>query len=82
MKLFLNGSDVISKSFYLELWRPSYSAELNHLCNFGRGHYGENSGKISVNLDQSLKEKVYARRMTDARLTTDKDRPQPSAQAS
>ena len=26
---------------YLELWWPFCSAEQNHLCNFGRGHYEE-----------------------------------------
>ena len=26
---------------YVELWQPFSSAELNHLCNFGRGHYEE-----------------------------------------
>ena len=26
---------------YLELWRPFHSAERNHLCQFGRGHYEE-----------------------------------------
>ena len=31
----------------LELWLPFCSAQPNHLCNFGRGHY-EN---ISVNID-------------------------------
>ena len=28
---------------FLELWRPSCSVEQNHLCNFGRGQYGEHS---------------------------------------
>ena len=31
---------VVYKISYLELLWPS-SAELNHLCNFGRGHYGK-----------------------------------------
>ena len=30
---------------YLELRRPSCSAELKHLCNFGRGCYGNDSVK-------------------------------------
>ena len=37
---------------YLELWRPSCSAEQDHLCNFGMGHYGEHSCEIILNLDQ------------------------------
>ena len=26
---------------YLELWQLLFSAERNHLCNFGRGYYEE-----------------------------------------
>ena len=37
---------------YLELWRPSCSVEKNHLCNFGRGHHGEHSCEVVLNLDQ------------------------------
>ena len=42
------------KDSYLELWQPSCSAEPNHLCNFGRGHYGEHSFEI-INLDQRFR---------------------------
>ena len=31
---------------HLELWRPLCSEELNHLCNFGRGHFRNNSVKL------------------------------------
>ena len=31
--------------------------ELNCLCNFGRGHYWENSHEIILNLDQWFKRK-------------------------
>ena len=37
---------------YLELWQLPCSVEWNHLCNFGRGHYGEHSCEIILNLDQ------------------------------
>ena len=26
---------------HLELWRPLWSAEPNHMCNFGREHFDE-----------------------------------------
>ena len=37
---------------YLEFWQPFCLAERNHLCNFGRAHYGKHSCAISLNLDQ------------------------------
>ena len=37
---------------YLELWQPLYSAEQNHLCNFGRRHHGEQFCEIILNFDQ------------------------------
>ena len=37
---------------YLELWQPFCSAELNHLCNFGRGCYEEQFCVIILNLGQ------------------------------
>ena len=37
---------------YLELWRPFYLAERNHLCNFGRGYQEEQYCEIILNLDQ------------------------------
>ena len=37
---------------YLELWQPFCSAERNHLCNFGRGHYEEQFCKTISNLGQ------------------------------
>ena len=37
---------------YLELWRPFCSAERNHLCNFGRGHYEEQFYEIIWKLGQ------------------------------
>ena len=47
-----SGGDVVYNISYLELWQPICSAELNHLCNFGRGHCGEHSCEIVLNLDQ------------------------------
>ena len=38
---------------YLELWRPLCSAELNHLCNFGREHHKEQS-VIFLNMDLTV----------------------------
>ena len=37
---------------YLELWWPFYTAQLNHLCNFGRGYYEVQFCEIILNLDQ------------------------------
>ena len=31
------------KNYYLEFLRSSCKRERNHLCNFERGHHGENS---------------------------------------
>ena len=38
--------------YYLELWQPFCSAELNHLCNFGKGCYEGQFCKIILNLGQ------------------------------
>ena len=35
---------------YLELWQPLFSAQRNHLCNFGREYYEEQSCEIILNL--------------------------------
>ena len=37
---------------YLEIWQPFCSAELNHLCKFGRGYHEEQFCEIIMNLDQ------------------------------
>ena len=37
---------------YLELLRPFCSAELNHLCKFGRGYYEEHFCETTLNLEQ------------------------------
>ena len=42
---------------YLELWQPFCSVEQNHVCNFGRGYYEEQSCEIILNLDQWLMRK-------------------------
>ena len=42
--------------------------ELNHLCNIGRGHYGEHSCKIILNLDQ-----WFRRCPLKKKLKTDED---------
>ena len=31
---------------YLELWQPSRSMERNNLCNFERGHHGQDSCEV------------------------------------
>ena len=36
----------------LELWQPLCSMEWHHLCNFGRGYYGEQFCDIILNSDQ------------------------------
>ena len=40
---------------YLELWQPFFSAEQNHLCNFGRRYYEEQFCEIILNLDQWIR---------------------------
>ena len=42
-------------------------AVYNHLCNFGRGHYGEHSCEIILNLDQLFGRCLLE--FTDDRLT-------------
>ena len=37
---------------YLELWQPFCSAERNHLCNLGGGHYEEQLFEVILNLGQ------------------------------
>ena len=37
---------------YLELWQPLCSAELNHLCSFGREYYEEQFCEIILNFDE------------------------------
>ena len=37
---------------YLELWQPFCSAELSHLCRFGRGYPEEQFCDIFLNLGQ------------------------------
>ena len=34
--------------FSLELWGPFFSAERNHLSNFGRGHHEEHFSEITI----------------------------------
>ena len=38
-----------------KLWWPFCSAEWNHLCYYGRGHYGEQSSEMILYLDQRFK---------------------------
>ena len=40
---------------YLELWWPFCYAELNHLCNFGRGYQEEQYCEIILNLEQCFR---------------------------
>ena len=39
----------------LDLWRPFYSAERNHLFNFGKSHHEEQFCEIIMNLNQWLR---------------------------
>ena len=43
---------------YLEFWPPLCSAEQNHWCNFGRGHYGKQLCDILLNLDQRFNQEM------------------------
>ena len=40
---------------YLELLQPFCSAEWNHLCNFGRGHYDKQFCEFISNLGQWIR---------------------------
>ena len=69
LKLFLNSdqwfrNDVVYKISYLELWLPLHSTEQNPLCNFGRGHYGEHSCEIILNLDQCFRRCCLKKKFT------------------
>ena len=44
---------------YLGLWLPFCSAERNHLCNFGRGHYEERSCEFILNLCQRFRKMSF-----------------------
>ena len=44
---------------YLELWWPFCSAELNHLCNFGRRHHEEQFCEIILNLNQWFRKSCH-----------------------
>ena len=46
-------------SSYLELWWPFYSAERNHLCNFGRGHQEEQFCEIIFNLGKRFRRRCH-----------------------
>ena len=47
---------------YLELWLLfCCSAERNHLCNFGRGHYEEQLCEMILNLDQWFRRRCLLR---------------------
>ena len=52
-------------------WRPLCLVEQNHLCNFGRGHYGEPSCEVILNLDQWFRRRCHLKKRlwTDARQT-------------
>ena len=77
---------LFKKISYLELWQPSCSVPQNHLCNFGRGHHGEHSFEVILNLDQwfrkrcYLKKKVYGRRTHDGQRLITIAHLEPSAQ--
>ena len=59
-----------SKDFLCEaLGQPSWSVEWNHLCNFGKGHYGEHSCEGIINLDQLFRRCRLKKKFTDVRQT-------------
>ena len=54
--------EMLIKDFpYLDLWQPFYSAERNHLCNFGRGCYEIQFCEIILNLGQWFKRFLIGR---------------------
>ena len=44
---------------YLELYRPSCSAERNHVDNFGRGLYEEHFYEIILILDKRFRKRCH-----------------------
>ena len=59
---------------YLELWQPFFSAERNHLCNFGRGHYEEQFCEIILNLGKWFRRRCRLKKKLTGGRTTDEDR--------
>ena len=51
-EIILNQGMSFKDISYLELWWPLFSAEWNHLCNFGPRLYEEHFCEIILNLDQ------------------------------
>ena len=47
---------------YLDFWRPFCSAEWNHLCNFGRGHYEEQFFVINLQFGPMVQEEMAFKR--------------------
>ena len=45
------GEYVSLKKNYTDLWQPFGRAKWNHLCNFGRGHYGEHVYEIILKFE-------------------------------
>ena len=43
---------------YLELWRPFYSVEQNHLCNFIKWHYEEQFCEIIFKFESVVQEEM------------------------
>ena len=63
--IWTSGSvDVVEDVSHLELWQPLCSVERNHICNFCRGHYGEHSCEIILNLNQWFRGRCRYRRST------------------
>ena len=48
--------------YYLELWRPFCSAELNHLCNFGRKYPEEQFCEIILNFGPVVQTELLFKR--------------------
>ena len=46
---------------YLEFRRPFCYAELDHLCNFGRGYQEEQFCEIILNLDQCFRRRCVSK---------------------
>ena len=51
---------------YLELWQPFCFLEWNHLCNFGRRHYGDQFFEIILILGQWFRMRYHLKDLSGA----------------
>ena len=67
---------------YLELWRHLYSVKWKYLFKFGRGHYGEHSCEIILNLGKWFRRCLKKKFMDNRQRLITIAHLEPSAQVS